>query len=551
MSLAASGRWLHRSSFKRGPGLLQSASATYSTVPQPIRTLLAAYQQLKSAEEESPTIQIAGFARSIRTHRTITFVTITDGSLPAETTLQAVIKGKSKDIWDSQLSVGVALELIGRLQSSKGANQPVEFAVDQVNITGQSQASTYPLASSSQLTLSSSPSFKNNLLRKYAHLRPRDARHASVLRTRNVIEKSISDFFWDQGFTRVAAPIITSSDCEGGGQVFKVDAARQVEESESDLDDDLAQEPSLSGSTPDQPPEQDTNLKIEPSLSGSNGDAATKTSQNTSFWSDSEAYLTVSSQLHLEAIALGLGRVYTIGPSFRAESSATNRHLAEFWMCEGEMITSSNGDAALDQVMDVVEGLIKQIVDATLKSGEAEYLWAGDEGGLKALHESAHLQNKWPRMTYTEAIELLQKEQKLTAATWGESLASEHERWLARNGPIFITHYPASIKPFYMRRDEGQTDTVACFDLLVPRIGELVGGSLREERREILAAKLSSSSSSSNSNLHWYVDDLRKYGCNPHGGFGLGMERLVSLVTKTDNLRDCLTFPRVKGPIRF
>lgn len=164
MSLAASGRWLHRSSFKRGPGLLQSASATYSTVPQPIRTLLAAYQQLKSAEEESPTIQIAGFARSIRTHRTITFVTITDGSLPAETTLQAVIKGKSKDIWDSQLSVGVALELIGRLQSSKGANQPVEFAVDQVNITGQSQASTYPLASSSQLTLSSSPSFKNNLL---------------------------------------------------------------------------------------------------------------------------------------------------------------------------------------------------------------------------------------------------------------------------------------------------------------------------------------------------------------------------------------------------
>lgn len=544
MSLAAGERWLHRSSFRRGLGCLKSAYAFYSTTPQPIRTLLAAHQQLQS-EEDSLTIQIIGFARSIRTHRKLTFVSLTDGSLPAENTLQAVIKGDEKEKWDSQLSIGVALELTGRFQKSKGADQPIEFAVDQVNITGQSQASNHPLASFSQTVLSSSSS-KNNLLRKYAHLRPRDARHASVLRTRNVMEKALSDFFWDQGFTRVAAPIITSSDCEDGGQVFKVDAAQEVQESEDNLDEELAQEPSMSGSTP----EQDKNIKMVPSLSGSEGDFPAKISKSASFWSDSEAYLTVSSQLHLEAIALGLGRVYTVGPSFRAESSATNRHLAEFWMCEGEMITSSNGDAALDQVMDVVEGLIKQIVNTTLKSGEAEYLWTGDEKGLKTLQESALEQSKWPRITYTEAVKLLQQEQrslKIAAANWGESLASEHERWLARKGPIFITHYPASIKPFYMRQDDGKADTVACFDLLVPRIGELVGGSLREERREIMAAKLTSS----NPHLRWYVDDLRKYGCNPHGGFGIGMERLISLVTKTHNLRDCLTFPRVKGPVRF
>jgi asparaginyl-tRNA synthetase len=508
------------------------SSAVKTITPQPIRFLLASHMARNDPtnaeiKETSPIVQIVGFARSIRTHRKLTFINLTDGSLPADDTLQAVIKGDSKDKWDSQLSLGVALQLTGRLQQSKGRDQLLEFAVEELQVTGQSNASTYPLASIAD----SSPTSNNVLLRKNAHLRPRDPRHAAVLRSRSRMERALSDYFDSNDFVRVTAPIITSSDCEGGGEVFQVDSIDGIEEGSDPLNSEIAQEPSLSGSTPDQPSRNSSIKKA-------------------SFFSNTPAYLTVSSQLHLEALALGLGRVYTVGPSFRAESSATNRHLAEFWMCEGEMLTSNDATIALEQVMSVVEGLLKQIMTATLKSEESRYLWAEDEPGLSEI--TGYSDCDWPRMTYTEAIDALQQEGPSNSSIpvkWGDSLASEHERWLARDGPIFITHYPASTKPFYMRQDGEGTDraTAACFDLLVPRIGELVGGSLREERRDHLAARPGASSP----HLQWYVDDLRKFGCNPHGGFGLGMERLVSFLTKTDNLRDCLTFPRVKGPVRY
>lgn len=547
---AAGARCWHRRAVAR-----RNLSSSAITSPQPIRALLAAHHRHSQAAptiDDSPLVQIVGFARSIRYHRKLTFISLTDGSLPADSTLQAVIKGDAKEQWDGSLSLGVALELTGRLQKSKGKDQPIEFAVQALRVTGPSEASSYPLASTS-----ASLSVNNNLLRKYAHLRPRDARHAAVLRARNVMERALSDYFWENDFTRVAAPIITSSDCEGGGEVFQVDSSHNLEQdiaqepslsgSTSDgkssgaSGEEIAQEPSLSGSTPDQPSAQTD----EAPLSGSEGSLKTKGS---SFWSDTTAYLTVSAQLHLEALALGLGKVYTVGPSFRAESSATNRHLVEFWMCEGEMVTSSDANLGLEQVMGTVEGLLKQILIAITSSQEAAYLWNGDEKGLSELQEYSN--SEWPRMTYTEAIESIQQEGAvLSSVEWGDSLASEQERWLARRGPIFITHYPAPIKPFYMRQKEegGGRVTSACFDLLVPRIGELVGGSLREERRGQLAARLGASSP----HLQWYIDDLRKYGCNPHGGFGLGMERLVSFLTRTENIRDCLTFPRVKGPVRF
>jgi asparaginyl-tRNA synthetase len=363
------------------------------------------------------------------------------------------------------------------------------------------------------------------------------------------MEKGLSDYFWDNDFTRVVAPIITSSDCEGGGEVFQVESVGEdglATETMSALDAGIAQEPSLSGSIPDRPSTHAISKDGKGEHFHSTGTG------KTSFWSDSTAYLTVSSQLHLEAMALGLGRVYTVGPSFRAESSATNRHLAEFWMCEAELLTSSDGDAGLEQVMSVVEGVIKRIMSVSLGNGEADYLWGQDVDGLKRLAQCASREHAWSRWTYTQAIEALQQQTEgsftIAAPEWGGSLASEHERWLARDGPIFITNYPASVKPFYMRQNDDQK-TVACFDLLVPRIGELVGGSLREERGDVLAARLSDLPVSHN--LHWYVNDLRKYGCNPHGGFGIGMERLLSFITNTENLRDCLTFPRVKGRLRF
>ena len=516
LATAARGRgWALLS--RRWTSSLAAVPVHAASPPQPIRALLAAHQQRAQQDDVEPSpVQIVGHARSIRTHRNLTFLSLTDGSLPGDATLQAVLRGPVKAQWDSLLSLGTALELTGRLQASKGASQAVEFAVEQLAVTGSSEASTYPLAGPA--STSTHPAV---LLRKHAHLRPRDARHAAVLRTRNAMEKGLSDYFWDHDFTRVAAPILTNADCEGGGEVFSVDVAGK---------------------------------EGEVATAAANGiPHADVTDKGQSFWSDSSAYLTVSSQLHLEALVLGLGRVYTVGPSFRAESSATNRHLAEFWMCEGELLTSSDESVALDQVMAVVEGLIKRIIEVSLGNGEAEYLWANDGEGLELLKQQA--MRGWRRMTYTQAVEALQQQEReqehsfsIAAPTWGESLASEHERWLARETPVFVTHYPAAIKPFYMRMG-GDGLTVACFDLLVPRIGELVGGSLREERQDVLANRVASLPLAPN--LQWYVEDLRKYGCNPHGGFGLGMERLLSYISRTDNLRDCLTFPRVKGPLRF
>lgn len=333
------------------------------------------------------------------------------------------------------------------------------------------------------------------------------------------------------------------------------------------------------------------------------------------FWGGSPAYLTVSSQLHLEALALSLGRVWTETPSFRAERSATNRHLAEFRMIEAELsFVDAGGDAALDEVMDVVQGVVQAAIRAALLGSEeghvrpeARVLFEPSRTASTAAaappagHEPAasgptdadphHVplrpselaleqiltwggHKRWPRISYTDAVDKLQAHFGEDAAPkWGEGLGSEHERWLASqvaHGPVFVTRYPASIKPFYMRRTDQdlaprQGVTVDAFDLLVPALGELAGGSLREERPEVLQrqmerAGLSSSSAptslesepekAGNGKLGWY-SDLRLTGSAPHGGFGIGVERLVSVLTHTDNVRDCVPFSTTAGPLRF
>lgn len=336
------------------------------------------------------------------------------------------------------------------------------------------------------------------------------------------------------------------------------------------------------------------------------------------------AYLTVSSQLHLEALALGVGRVWTLAPAFRAEGSATNRHLAEFWMLEAELAFVES----LGSVMDCVEASIKAAIHGALgspgfglkRSSEAtdrqtaaelraaddtrflaqaaatsnSSVSAGDSDNASAEEREAATQahldtlrdassiKPWARMSYTEAIRALQSHHTALPnyftfePVWGEALASEHERWLAGayvQGPVFVTDYPAHLKPFYMRTNDQESatttataestagahgETVACFDLLVPRIGELVGGSLREERADLLNARIASleldkdkSGATTGAGLEWYTQDLRKYGGAPHGGYGLGMERLISWITGVENLRDCTNFPRVKGSLRY
>lgn len=294
----------------------------------------------------------------------------------------------------------------------------------------------------------------------------------------------------DNAFVRVEAPVLTQSDCEGGSSVFRVEAS-----------DAFARVASSSATA---------QANLHP--------AKQVFPQPT--------YLSVSAQLYLEALSSALGRVYSFGPIFRAERSATSRHLSEFWMLELE----ASFVTELDQVMDLVEGCCRKA-------------WAVSQSE----HAPVIEKQKWPRITYTEAVRLLQEEAR-ASIQWGDDLSTEHERWLADthfSSALFVTHYPQSRKPFYMRQSQSRSAdraTVDCFDFLVPRIGEVAGGSLREERSQVLESAIACHGLEPAA-YRWYAD-LRKYGSVPHGGLGLGWERLISWISEVENVRDCIAFPR-------
>lgn len=291
-------------------------------------------------------------------------------------------------------------------------------------------------------------------------------------------------------------PILTGNDCEGAGETFRISPVPQ------------------------------------------------RTGSATEEFFDRPAYLTVSSQLHLEALAQALTRVYTISPTFRAERSQTNRHLSEFWMLEAEWGFTKD----VNELCGIVEGSVKHVLGQHLGSKDLELLWKeGDEQKRRSVEDAAT--GKWTRMTYTDAIKELAKEKAnfQFEPQWGKALQSEHERWLADkvvNGPVFVTDYPTALKPFYMRANE-DSETVACFDLLMPRLGELVGGSLREERVPLLERALEKHQLDKQ-DYQWYID-LRTFGGAPHGGFGLGFERLISWMTGIENVRECIPVPRASG----
>jgi asparaginyl-tRNA synthetase len=300
------------------------------------------------------------------------------------------------------------------------------------------------------------------------------------------------------GFCYTHTPIITSNDCEGAGEAFRLAPV---------------------ASSTDPPGEFE-------------------------FFSK-PSYLTVSSQLHLEALSSAISRVYTVSPCFRAERSQTGRHLAEFWMLEAEWAYIRE----VGDVCRVVEASVKDVLRER-NTEDMLVLWKGkDEAKLKALEDASRLEGSWTRMTYAEAIGELSKHEPefQYKVAWGTALQSEHEKWLSEKitgGPVFVTDYPAALKPFYMRRnDDGRT--VACFDLLIPYVGELAGGSLREERVGILEESLVTHGLEK-SEYEWYAD-LRRYGGAPHGGFGLGLERLIGWISGIDNIRECIAMPRWAG----
>ena len=454
---------------------------------------------LKSGEAGTQ-VTICGWVRSRRDSKQgFSFVEMNDGSCMAN--LQAVIDGDvpgySENIKDA--GTGASLRLVGEIKESPGKGQRVELHVKEFEVLGTADGETYPLQKKRH-------SFE--FLREIAHLRPRTNTFGAIARVRNQICSSIHNFFQSRGFLYVNTPLITTSDCEGAGEMFQVttlDLTKLAQlQTEIDYSQDLFGKP---------------------------------------------AYLTVSGQLEGEIFATSVGEIYTFGPTFRAENSNTTRHLAEFWMVEPEMPFCD-----LDGNMAVAENFIRSVVGDVLESCHEDMEFFNkriDDTVLETLHNIRD--NDFVRLPYTEAVSILEAsgQEFEYPVTWGRDLQSEHERYLTEqhfNQPVILFDYPRSIKPFYMRCNDDEK-TVRAMDVLVPRVGEIIGGSQREERLSVLLARMEECELDPKE--YWWYVDLRRYGSVPHSGFGLGLERMVQLITGMTNIRDCIPFPRTPGHAEF
>jgi len=446
--------------------------------------------QILAAPEIGMILQVGGWVKTRRDASGFSFIEVGDGSGLAniQVIAEQSLANYSEEI--KKLSAGCSVLVTGILQESPAKGQAVELRASSVQVLGWADPESYPLQKKQH-------SFE--FLRNITHLRPRTNALGAVARVRSRLSYGIHRFFQDRGFIQVHTPIITTSDCEGAGEMFQVSAS-PVRQPPADGHADFFGRP---------------------------------------------AGLTVSGQLQAEVYAQALGNVYTFGPTFRAENSNTSRHLAEFWMVEPEMAFC---DLAGD--MQVAEEMLKYLLRLAL-SECAEDLALFDRFIDKGLLARLALvvEQDFARITYTEAVEILSRSgQAFTyPVQWGIDLQTEHERYLTETvfqRPLIVTDYPAAIKPFYMRLgDDGRT--VAAMDILVPGIGEIIGGSQREERYDILLARMEQAGIDPEG-YGWYLD-LRKYGTTPHSGFGLGFERLVQFVTGMANIREAIPFPRTPG----
>jgi asparaginyl-tRNA synthetase len=415
-----------------------------------------------------------------------------------------------------KLTTGCSVQVIGTIVTSQG-KQPVEVASQSIRVIGACPADSYPLAKKRHSL---------EYLRTIAHLRPRTNTIAAVARVRSTLAGAIHSFFQQSGFVYVQTPLITASDCEGAGEMFRVTTLDidNVSKLPMKMDDD--------GKT-----------KLD------------SVDYNQDFFGK-PAFLTVSGQLGGETHACALGDIYTFGPTFRAENSQTTRHLAEFNMVEPEMAF-----ADLNAAMDNAENMLKYVVGQTLEkcTEDLDFFNNFYDKGLKERLDKV-VNTPFTRVSYREAIEYLQEEIAKDPSKWqfpdvkfGTDLATEHERWLAEtkfNSCTFVYNYPKKIKAFYMRdNDEDGGETVNAMDLLVPGVGELVGGSQREDRLDVLLTKMKELDL--NPDDYWWYLDLRRFGSVPHAGYGLGFERLVCYATGIDNIREAIAFPRYPGNAEF
>ncbi|MDG1854401.1 MAG: asparagine--tRNA ligase [Verrucomicrobiales bacterium] len=435
-------------------------------------------------------ITISGWVRTRRDSKGFSFLSINDGSCLAN--IQAIVDDGipgSESI--SMATTGSSVKLKGQLVESPGKGQSFEIKASEIEVTGTAD-DTYPLQKKGH-----SPEF----LREISHLRPRSNLFGCVFRTRSRLAYAIHQFFQKKGFVYVHTPIITASDCEGAGEMFRVTT---LDGNQTDKENDFFGKPT---------------------------------------------YLTVSGQLEVETFACALSNVYTFGPTFRAENSNTTRHASEFWMVEPEMAYCD-----LEGDMDLAEEMIQYLIKDTLEHCSEDLDLFGkfvDKGLLERLHSVSN--QAFQRISYTEAVKILETtEMKFEyPVEWGINLQTEHERFLTEEhfkSPVTVHDYPRSIKPFYMRINDDEK-TSAAMDLLVPGIGEIIGGSQREERLDVLMKNMEEHSISKD-DYSWY-SDLRKYGTVPHSGFGLGFERMLMFVTGVANIRDVIPFPRTPGSANF
>ncbi|MDJ0734114.1 MAG: asparagine--tRNA ligase [Nostocaceae cyanobacterium] len=445
-------------------------------------------------------LKVQGWVRTKRELKGFAFIEINDGSSLAS--LQVVI---NEDVPDyeailKQLNTGASVEVSGVLVASQGKGQRIELKAESLKVYGEADPETYPLQKKRH-------SFE--FLRTIGHLRSRTNSFGAVFRVRNACATAIHQFFQERDFMWVHTPIITASDCEGAGEMFSI-----------------------------------TNLDLK--------DVPRTKTEEIDYTQDffgKPTYLTVSGQLQAEVMAMAFSNVYTFGPTFRAENSNTSRHLAEFWMIEPEMaFCDLQGD------MDLAEEFLKYVFKYVMEKCPEDMEFFNLRIDKTVLETAENIiNNQFERITYTEAIKLLEKADTKFEypVSWGLDLQSEHERYLCEQQfkkPVIVTDYPVDIKAFYMRLNDDEK-TVAAMDILAPKIGEIVGGSQREERLDVLEKRILAQEMQPE-DLWWYLD-LRRFGTVPHAGFGLGFERLVQFMTGMGNIRDVIPFPRTPQNVEF
>jgi asparaginyl-tRNA synthetase len=462
-------------------------------------------------------ITLMGWVRTKRSNKNVSFIALNDGSIITNYQVVADPNLISEDIL-KKCSTGACLKITGKVVASQGAGQTSELTASSIEILGEADPEKYPLQPK-----------KHSLefLREIAHLRIRTNTFGAVFRVRHALAFAVHKYFNDKGFFYIHTPIITASDAEGAGETFKVTTL------------DIA--------NPPRTPEGKVDFKQD--------------------FFEREANLTVSGQLEGELAAMALSEIYTFGPTFRAENSNTTRHLAEFWMIEPEMAFYDAEDNA-----DLAEDFLKYLIRYALENCQEDLRFLEsrllEEESSKPADQRSEMnlldklkfvvENEFTRITYTEAIDILKnsnpnkkKKFQYLIETWGADLQSEHERYLVEKHfkkPVILTDYPKEIKSFYMRQNE-DGKTVAAMDILFPGIGEIIGGSQREERLDVLTKRMDEMNIPKEE--MWWFLDTRRFGSTPHAGFGLGFERMVQFVTGMGNIRDVIAFPRTPGNAEF